>query len=102
MELEMKYFVLKPHGTDAAARASRNALRAYSQTMRSEGERDFANSLMDWVEREAREADNALGNPYGVCPHCGGVVQERERRLNGNDTCENGHVYPSRLSQQVR
>ena len=41
--------------------------------------------------------DQAL--PYGCCPHCGANVTERERRPNGNDTCENGHVYPSRLSR---
>ena len=35
---------------------------------------------------------------YGRCPHCGGNVVTRERRLNGNDTCEDGHVYPSRSS----
>jgi hypothetical protein len=32
---------------------------------------------------------------YGVCPHCGGSCRLRERRLNGSDTCVNGHVYPS-------
>lgn len=35
---------------------------------------------------------------YGRCPHCGGNVVTRERRINGNDTCEDGHVYPSRSS----
>jgi len=35
---------------------------------------------------------------YGSCPHCGGKVVTRERRLNGNDTCEDGHVYPSKCS----
>jgi hypothetical protein len=37
---------------------------------------------------------------YGRCPHCRGRVVERERRLNGNDKCENGHIYPSRASCQ--
>lgn len=32
---------------------------------------------------------------YGYCPHCGAEVASRERRLNGNDTCAAGHVYPS-------
>lgn len=35
---------------------------------------------------------------YGRCPHCGGNVVTRERRINGNDTCEDGHVYPSKCS----
>jgi hypothetical protein len=33
--------------------------------------------------------------PYGLCPICGAPGVRRERRPNGNDTCENGHVYPS-------
>lgn len=33
---------------------------------------------------------------YGYCPICGAECLRRERRLNGNDTCKNGHVYPSR------
>lgn len=34
--------------------------------------------------------------PYGYCPHCGAPGKTREKRINGNDTCDNGHVYPSR------
>ena len=33
--------------------------------------------------------------PYGYCPHCGGEGITRERRINGNDTCIKGHIYPS-------
>ena len=57
MRLEMKYFTLKPGGTDLAARASRNAMRAYSQTIRAGGEVEFANEISEWVERETREAE---------------------------------------------
>lgn len=32
---------------------------------------------------------------YGRCPQCGARGHLRERRPNGNDTCVNGHVYPS-------
>ena len=35
---------------------------------------------------------------YGKCPYCDSAVVERERRPYGNDKCENGHIYPSRLS----
>jgi hypothetical protein len=36
------------------------------------------------------------GDPaYGLCPECGASGESRERRPNGNDTCEAGHVYPS-------
>lgn len=34
--------------------------------------------------------------PYGLCPVCGQPGFARERRPNGNDTCPNGHTYPSR------
>ena len=33
---------------------------------------------------------------YGNCPICGADGISRERRPNGNDTCANGHTYPSR------
>lgn len=33
---------------------------------------------------------------YGCCPTCGAACWTRERRLDGNDTCINGHTYPSR------
>jgi cytidyltransferase-like protein len=32
---------------------------------------------------------------YDYCPICGEEGVQRERRPNGNDTCKNGHVYPS-------
>jgi hypothetical protein len=38
-----------------------------------------------------------MGKLY--CPQCGGEVEKRERRPNGNDICVNQHVYPSRLSR---
>lgn len=32
---------------------------------------------------------------YGYCPACKSPGKSRERRPDGNDTCENGHVYAS-------
>lgn len=32
---------------------------------------------------------------YGYCPQCGAPGITRERRINGNDKCGNGHIYPS-------
>lgn len=32
---------------------------------------------------------------YGYCPICGRPGKQRERRPNGNDHCEDGHIYPS-------
>ena len=34
--------------------------------------------------------------PYGKCPKCDSKGVNRERRLNGNDRCVNGHAYPSK------
>jgi hypothetical protein len=44
------------------------------------------------------ELDGKL-SPYGYCPHCGNAGIKRERRPDGNDTCESGHVYPSRCAR---
>jgi hypothetical protein len=33
---------------------------------------------------------------YGNCPICGTYIESRERRINGNDRCANGHVFPSK------
>lgn len=33
--------------------------------------------------------------PYGTCPQCGSPGVSREKRPNGNDKCEKGHMYPS-------
>lgn len=35
-------------------------------------------------------------NPYGYCPICGAPGVSRERRPNGNDECQNGHIYSSK------
>ena len=36
---------------------------------------------------------------YGYCPFCGAPGKMRERRPHGNDTCEDGHTYPSAASR---
>lgn len=48
MALEMKYFVLKPKGDDAYARASRYAMWAYAERIRSD-DAELADSLENWV-----------------------------------------------------
>jgi len=35
------------------------------------------------------------GAVYGYCPNCGSKGVTRERRPNGNDSCEKGCIYPS-------
>ena len=39
-----------------------------------------------------------MGSNYGFCPTCGHPGVKRERRPDGDDTCEHGHVYPSRMA----
>lgn len=39
--------------------------------------------------------DNDEKVGYGACPMCGAPGVNRERRPNGDDTCANGHKYPS-------
>lgn len=48
--LEMKYFVLKPKGNDAYARASRAAMRAYARAIHEENSA-LSHDLQAWVKR---------------------------------------------------
>ena len=57
--LVMKYFILKPHGTNAFAEASRKAMRAYAISIGDENN-TLCNELLDWVDREDALAANAL------------------------------------------
>lgn len=41
-----------------------------------------------------------LESIYGFCPVCNHPGQYRERRPNGNDCCQNGHIYPSKSAIQ--
>ena len=64
--LQMKYFVLKPKGDDAYARASRKALLAYYREIRKEN-RELSNDLYGWVvseipDSELEEMGKALGD----------------------------------------
>lgn len=53
----------------------------------------------EWLDENA-VIDNTIQHPaYGYCPICGGKGISRERRIDGNDRCENGHTYQSRLSR---
>lgn len=44
----------------------------------------------------------AIESPYGFCPTCGAPGRTRERRPDGNDTCNNGHKYPSRSAIPIQ
>lgn len=73
---------------------------------------EFAKFNKDWKpvsEAQAQDCQGATERiitpaslpPYGYCPHCGKPGIERERRLNGNDKCEGGHVYPSSEARRL-
>ena len=49
--LEMKYFVLKPKGTDPYARASRCALDAFATAIRGENDM-LCDDIRKWVDNE--------------------------------------------------
>lgn len=49
--LRLKYFVLKPEGSDIYAKASREALSAYAEVV-SEHNPELADDLVNWVEEE--------------------------------------------------
>jgi len=49
--LEMKYFVLKPGGSNLYAHASRLAMETYALAIKDEAP-DFAKELADWADRE--------------------------------------------------
>lgn len=52
--IEMKYFVLKPRGSDSYAAASRAALLAYASGIEGENP-ELAADLRDWAARERDE-----------------------------------------------
>ena len=52
--LQMKYFVLKPHGNDAYAKASRAAMRAYANHISDEN-KALCNDLREWADYETPE-----------------------------------------------
>jgi len=58
--LTIKYFVLKPHGADAYAIASRKAIQAYAKSIESTNFK-LAKDLFAWIGQEHIEASNKKG-----------------------------------------
>lgn len=54
---------------------------------------------MNEKQKQFPRSKVAKPGDYGFCPICGCHGRTRERRLNGNDTCVNGHSYPSAHSR---
>jgi hypothetical protein len=53
------------------------------------------------VEAPAEQAEPEQYPTYGFCPICGSRGISRERRINGNDICANGHSYASNLALHI-
>ena len=51
MSIQMKYFVLKPQGNNAYARASRSAMRIFANVIRTEDPL-LADELQEWADSE--------------------------------------------------
>lgn len=56
--LQMKYFVLKPKGTDEYAEASRRAMSAYADHI-EEFDPEFARELSQWAVTETLRTERA-------------------------------------------
>ncbi len=68
MGLEMKYFVLNPkskHSTDKYARASRHAMKAYSNVICVE-DPELAKALFDWQKKERDAEDVMTINAFAI------------------------------------
>lgn len=59
--LQLKYFVLKPKGADAYARASRMALQTYADAIRPTNG-NLADDLSIWVRDEETKSTEAMAN----------------------------------------
>lgn len=69
--LIMKYFVLKPRGSDAYAKASRGAMRSFAAGIQA-ADPEMADALYAWADSEAKASEfEGLGRPLSTCPTCG-------------------------------
>ena len=57
--------------------------------------------MADLREALAEQAEQEQYPTYGFCPICGSRGILRERRIDGNDTCANGHSYASNLALHI-
>ena len=63
--LQMKYFVLKPAGDDAYAKASRAAMLAFADAYVAENPQ-MATEVADWVGREKAASEYREANPHMI------------------------------------
>lgn len=77
--LQMKYFVLKPAGDDAYARAARKALQTYSLEITGENP-SMANDMWKWAVRE-ENAHHERGEALASAQRAVGDLRERSATL---------------------
>lgn len=56
-------------------------------------------ALMAMVKEQNTKSNQHA--PYGYCPECGAQGISRERGINSNDGCVNGHIYPSKTAKSA-
>ena len=77
MGFEIKYFVLKPRGTDAYAQASREAMQAYSNSIRKH-DIELSEYLYDWRrDEEEKSVRQQVPTPDGF----GAQIEALEAKL---------------------
>lgn len=48
------------------------------------------------------KAKGVAESTYGRCPECGSAGAMRERRIDGDDICINGHKYASAIAIYIK
>jgi hypothetical protein len=117
-ELQMKYFVLRPKGTDLHAKASRAAMRQYAKVMAEENAQ-LAVEVLAWATREQTAAfpgsvehappeDRKQGvRRYKVCPICNqpvlpiGVIKQENEYDHASGCPEAGKTEQQYMSEGV-
>ena len=91
---------------DQKLREAASVMRSELRTLAEKGCGHCFPQDCDWpnCNQRAKELTEALtaqqAAPYGYCPICGAKGEMRERRMDGNDTCANGHNYKSSKAVQ--
>lgn len=71
-----------------------------NQAAAARAELSAQSRMTGYLNRQIPGEGSMVAGVYGKCPLCSAPVTIRERRLNGDDRCAAGHVFPS--SRTVR
>ena len=80
MGLKMKYFVLKPRGTDVYAAASRHAMSYYASYLKDHGgDAELARELSEWSVKELVAAERGKASAKDIRDALGITEETTER-----------------------